>query len=149
MEVSMKSGVSFKTFLESISANLIGTPSQLGVSIVYRTDKPDEYFKGKAIWGVGKYFSLTLDDSKKINAGGTIKEYYLPDTLQLMEFDLTWRNDRERSNHDYQRIHQLIDNHPEGVDGFVVKSHSLQYGFSQLVIFPHAQNQVKEGNVVS
>jgi len=124
-----------------------GTPSKLGCSTVYRTEKPDAYFKGKAIWGKGKYFSLTKDDSRKINAGtdNDIKEVELPDSLKLMDFDLTW-SDHDRSSHDYDEVHKSIDRAPSGIDGFVIHSNSMQYGYSQVVIFPHAQDKVKYGN---
>lgn len=120
------------------------TPSELGISKVYRTENPDKYYKGKAIWGKGKYFSLTKAESERINAGGEIDIYTLPDTLRLMDFDLTWRKDRDRSDADYEEVHKLIDHPPKGVDGFVIHSHSLQYGYSQVVIFPHAVQQVKK-----
>ena len=80
---------------------------------------------------------------EKINAGDDedIKEVSLPNSLKLMDFDLTWSKS-DRSDFDYQELHRLIDNAPKGVDGFVVRSNSLQYGFSQVVIFPHAQNEI-------
>lgn len=125
---------------ESVS---LKTPSELGISTVFRTEKPDKYFKGKAIWGKGKYFSLSRTDSEKINAGtdDDIIEIRLPDTLNLIEFDLTWK-DSKRSDQDYETLHSLIDNPPANVDGFVVRSNSLQYGFSQVVIFPQAQTKL-------
>lgn len=119
------------------------TPSELGISTVFRTENPDKYFKEKAIWGKGKYFSLTLADSRKINAGtdDDINEVKLPDTLKLVEFDLTWK-DNKRSDQDYEILHSLIDNPPVNADGFVVRSNSLQYGYSQVVIFPRAQSKL-------
>lgn len=119
------------------------TPSELSISTVFRTENPDKYFKGKAIWGKGKYFSLTLADSRKINAGtdDDITEVKLPDTLKLIEFDLTWK-DNKRSDQDYETLHSLIDNPPVNADGFVVRSNSLQYGYNQVVIFPRAQTKL-------
>lgn len=121
----------------------IGTPSKLGVSKVYRTEKPDAFYKGKAIWGKGKYFSLTREDSERVNDGGGIKEFKLPNSLKLADFDLTWRNDSERSDEDYIELHKLIDKSPAGIDGYVIRSNSMQYGYSQVVIFPHALSKIK------
>jgi hypothetical protein len=121
----------------------VGTPSKLGVSRVYRTEKPDSFYKGKAIWGKGKYFSLSKEESERINDGGEIKEYKLPNTLKLADFDLTWRTDSDRSDADYAAIGALIGKPPVGVDGYVIRSNSVQYGFSQVVIFPSALDKIK------
>lgn len=128
-----------KTLLDTAS------PSELGVSTVYRTEQPNEYFRGKSIWGVGRYFSLSRAESEKINSGGNIEEFVLPDSLKLADFDLTWRVHPEKSDADYEHLGELIKSAPPlGVDGYVVRSNSLQYGFSQVVIFPHAVNKIQK-----
>ena len=142
----------FSAFLaESAEAR---SPSELGVSTVYRTERPAEFYRGLAIWGKGRYYSLTRADSERINAGGPedIRAVELPDTLRLLDFDLTWGRDaggsaeaRRRSDADYERLHELVGRPPRGVDGFVVRSHSLQYGYSQVVIFPRAQAKLSAG----
>lgn len=129
----------------------VGSPKKLGVTTIYRTEKVDPYFKGKAIWGVGRYFSLSLDDARKINVSGDdndIKSYKLEQSMKLMKFDLTWRVDPVRSDSDYKLIHQFIKPSAKSklaeIGGFVVLSNSMQYAFSQVVIFPEYQHFIKK-----
>ena len=128
-----------------------GSPLELGVSTIYRTEKVDPYFKGKAIWGIGRYFSLSLEDAKKINSSGDasdIKPFKLSPKLRLMKFDLTWRTDPARSDFDYEAIHKLIKpsakSKLDGIGGFVILSNSVQYAFSQVVVFPEYQDLIKK-----
>jgi hypothetical protein len=121
----------------------IKTAKQLGIEFVYRTETPDPYYKGKAIWGKGKYFSMSKEESERINAGGEIKQVKVPADLKLAEFDLTWHADRERSNRDYKAVHALLGKDLPGLDGLVVLSNSLQYGYSQMVVFPASLHKLK------
>lgn len=120
----------------------VQTAKQLGLKSVWRTDKPASFYAGKAIWGVGRYFSLTNADSEKVNDGGTIQEVKIPSTLRLLRFDLTWSTNKEESDRDYRLLHSLIGKEPAGVDGLVVLSNSMQYGYSQLLVFPRSLHKL-------
>ena len=121
------------------------SPADLGIDLVYRTEFPDPYYKGLSIWGVGKYFSLSKEDSEKISTNtNSIKSYKLDDSLKLLKFDLTWKTDSDRSDKDYELVHSLINKVPKGIDGYVILSNSMQYGYSQVVIFPKAISKVHE-----
>lgn len=135
----------------------IMTTSQLGIKTVYRTNA-NEFYKGKAVWGTGRYYSLSSSDVLNISTDGTYKEYNVK-PMKVAVADMSYYRplpikkpprpkDRD-INDDYIILHKMMKKGDlskvlKGVDGLVIYTDSMAYGYSQLVVFPKAQNKVKE-----
>lgn len=136
----------------------IMTTSQLGITTVYRTEKADEFFKGKAVWGTGKYYSLSKKDVSNISKDGTYKEYSVK-SMKVAVADMSYNTPLPvkipkrpagwNTHGDFVNLHQMLEKGDlskvlKGVDGLVIYTPSLQYAYSQLVVFPKAQTKVVE-----
>lgn len=123
----------------------VRTLGQLGVRTLYRTESPDPYYKGKAVFGKGRYYSLSKKDCEKIDSGaGKFITVEAPADMLVAVFDLTWFKDREQSNADWATIQELKGRGSKKVSGFVIYSNSMKYGYNQIVVFPHALSRLSK-----
>lgn len=143
---------------ENIGGLRIMNSTQLGIKTVYRSDDPDEYFKGKSVWGTGRYYSLSKKDVVNISKDGAYKEY-LVKSMKLAVADMSShlpipvkipkRPDGWNVWDDFENINNMLKKGDlskvlKGVDGLVIYTASRPYGYSQLVVFPKSQTKVIE-----
>lgn len=137
----MEEARKYKTADEFVKAQ--GTP-------VYRTEKADIAYKGKAVWGDGKYFGIEKNQVKEMtksphsgkSTGGNVDEYVIPSNLKIKEVDISWDamepivfNKFPRGN-DLKK--QILN---EGYDGVILKTGGdLNLGGDQLIMYKNADN---------
>lgn len=124
---------------------------QAGISTVYRNENIDDFYKGKAIWGEGKYYSLDEASANKLTQPanrGDIKQQQLDPRLTILDIDMDYSKDPVAAGKVYEQFGELIMDAQKtgvdisktmkaaGIDGIVIRSNQQAYGYNQVVIFP-------------
>jgi len=119
---------------------------------VYRTEKADIAYKGKSVWGDGKYFGIDKNQVKEMtisphsgkSTGGKVDEYVIPSNLKIKEIDISWEAMKPEDFNKFARGNDLkkqILN--EGYDGVILKTDGdLNLGGDQLIMYKNA-DQIK------
>jgi len=119
---------------------------------VYRTEKADIVYKGKSVWGDGKYFGIdknqvkemTMSPHSRKSTGGTVDEYIIPSRLKIKEIDIGWDAMEPKEFNKFPRGNDLkkqILN--DGYDGVILKTDGdLNLGGDQLIMYRNA-DQIK------
>lgn len=133
----------YKSAEEFVKAQ--GTP-------VYRTEKADIAYKGKSVWGDGKYFGIDKNQVKEMtmsphsgkSTGGKVDEYLIPSNLKIKEINIGWDAMKPKDFNNFPRGNDLkkqILN--EGYDGVILKTDGdLNLGGDQLIMYKNA-DQIK------
>lgn len=121
---------------------------------VYRTEKADKAYKGKAVWGDGKYFSLDKRQAKEMttsphtgaSTGGTVDIYSVPKNAKIKTFDISDEGMTPSEFNAFPRGNDLrkkiLD---EGYDGVILKTGGdLNYGGDQLIMYKNVESVIKQ-----
>ena len=113
--------------------------------IVYRTENAHSTYKGKAMWGDGRYFGLDKKQVREMtksphtgkSTGGKVDEYIIPSDLKIKEIDIGWDAMTPKEFNAFPKGNDLKRQIlREGYDGVILKTDGdLSYGGDQLVVY--------------
>lgn len=118
----------------------------------YRSENVLDMYKGKSVFGDGKYFSLDKKSSEILsNDSSSIEKYKLQNLKNIAVFKVIFSDDYNRAKKDFDILMDLWDYEKssntsidkiakkENIDGIMIYTDSLQWGLNQIVLFPHGK----------